>query len=509
MERKIELADLDFKQSEGQDMSGEKSSMDDGKLSVESIIKLINNRQSNELKSAFESESFQDVNNDSYNESLLMRACMIGDLEIVKILLAYGADISYESPHYSYHTALSLACRLGYLSIVELLLKHKADPNLPREHLPLIEACDVGNIAIVELLLKNNAEIDKFSADFDTCDVDEFGDPEHKDGPNALMMACAMGAYDLVELLIKYGADINVRLDDSDGFASITYASRYYRWNVVKLLLANGADINDEGTGQYGTTPLMYACAEGNMEIILFLLDCGANINEGHYGHSSDYHSPLSFACKHSHIEVVKFILGHKDFTARDTVIHELVMACDNNRKQLITILLEYLKDIDTVNMNGNNALCQAVCGGRVRAVKRLLALGAKADAISDRGSTLLTAAAYHISYHDAAEAIIKLLIKYGADVNMIDNAGNTVLMECARFQHLPFIKILLDYGADVTATNHQNKSVYDMLYTPWSCHASRLSDDQVAHIKAVEGLCKQYEESNRRDCESEDKLLK
>ena len=115
---------------------------------------MINNRQSDKLKTCLEN-SFTDVNlrND---DSLLMKACKVGDIDCIQLLITHGADISFVS-HYSGHTALTLASFHGYESIVKLLLEHGAEINPETGLLPLVEACKAGNLDVAELLLNSGA----------------------------------------------------------------------------------------------------------------------------------------------------------------------------------------------------------------------------------------------------------------------------------------------------------------------------------------------------------------
>ena len=126
-------------------------------MSFDYFSELINNRQSDQLKTCLEN-SFKDVNLKN-DDSLLMKACKVGDEECVKLLIAHGADVLFVS-HYSDHTALSLACRFGNVSIVQFLLEHGAVIYPATGFLPLVEACEDGNIGVVELLLNSGARVD-------------------------------------------------------------------------------------------------------------------------------------------------------------------------------------------------------------------------------------------------------------------------------------------------------------------------------------------------------------
>jgi ankyrin repeat protein len=60
----------------------------------------------------------------------LMRASFYGRTEVVKVLLANGADVNMQSKIHKC-TAIFLACRNGYIEIVKLLLDKWANPNIP------------------------------------------------------------------------------------------------------------------------------------------------------------------------------------------------------------------------------------------------------------------------------------------------------------------------------------------------------------------------------------------
>ena len=501
--------------------SSEADRVIDTNLSFDDISVLINNRQSSQLKAAFENESLDwvDINLKS-DDSLLMKASRTGDEDNVAILLEYGADISFES-HYSGHTALSLACLHGHESIVKLLLKHRADPNTPQGYLPLIEASKIGSIAIVELLLGHGAKVDTmpyFSMD-ETDDYYDTGDNEsqYRSGPNALMIACSKGYTDLAHVLLRSGANVGEILessiDETQGFTALTFACQGYHWELVKQLIGQGADVNEK-LCDYGLTPLMYACTEGNLDAVKMLLNLGADINQAEHGDDDSLApTPLSAACLHGHIEVAKYILDHQDFTAALGVPQKaFIEACEHGDAELIALLRPRLGDLnDFITpqsrvsrfVTEERTLLTVACGSkRVKATQKLLELGATVSVNNDRGFMALASIWMG---GPSAEALIALLVEHGADVNSVDNYGYTPLMRAAN-SYLPKtfdgFKALLDYGADVRAKTNQGRTVLDMLLEPDS-------HNNISRRNELIALCKQYEESNRRDRPLDDMLLK
>ena len=501
-------------------MSDEGSSFGDNNLLFDDIIGLINNRQCARLKSAFESKSFQDINLKN-DDSLLMRACKNGDEESVKILLAYGADVSFES-HHSRHTALSLACFHGYESIVKILVDLKADPNLPGLELPLVQACKGGYLKIVELLLHNGAKVDQLpyfvepaaneSYYYDSSD--DGSGPGYYYGPNALMVACSTANIDIVQVLLSAGAKLDICLedimDDTKGFTALTFACRGYHWDLVKLLIGLGADVNDKYCIE-GPTPLMYACIEGNLRAVEMLLDLGADINQVEHRNADPLApTPLSVACLHGHIAVAKFILERKDFTVAPGVIQRaFIDTCEHGNAEIIALLRPRLGDLnDLIKCQARASipqeftlLSEACRLGRIKAAQKLLELGATVSVKGDQGHRALTA----IGDSDpSAEALVTLLVEHGANVNSIDSEGNTPLMKLAELQHTQAstaFKTLLNYGADVSVKNKKGQTVLDIIKSYRSSQWRRRDE--------LEDLCKQYEECNRRDRVSDAVLLK
>uniref|UniRef100_A0A8B9CCK5 Ankyrin repeat and KH domain containing 1 n=1 Tax=Anser brachyrhynchus TaxID=132585 RepID=A0A8B9CCK5_9AVES len=84
----------------------------------------------------------------------LMEAAQEGHLELVKYLLAAGANVNRATANND-HTVVSLACAGGHLAVVELLLAHGADPThrLKDGSTMLIEAAKGGHTNVVSYLL--------------------------------------------------------------------------------------------------------------------------------------------------------------------------------------------------------------------------------------------------------------------------------------------------------------------------------------------------------------------
>lgn len=101
-----------------------------------------------------------------------------------------------------------------------------------------------------------------------------------------------------------------------------------------------------------------------------------------------------------------------------------------------------------------NADLLYAVEQGDTITVRRLLNNGADVNVKDTHGRTLLFNAAWH-SYDN----ICKLLLKHNAGINDKDKYGNTPLHTAAANGHTKICKLLLEHRADVNAKNDDNST--------------------------------------------------
>ena len=169
----------------------------------------------------------------------LLFASDAGNLDILKLLLGYGARVNSTAKKLfgATITALGLACRKGHLSVAEFLIESGADIEgnglvvVPPIHNATVAAS--GCAHIVDLLLKKGVNVN--ARDF-------FG-----------RTACHMAAYhssaDSVRRLLDAGCD--PELMDDGGRTALHYAADVSDYNMIKLLLDRGADASvkdGEGT---------------------------------------------------------------------------------------------------------------------------------------------------------------------------------------------------------------------------------------------------------------------
>ncbi|XP_018323633.1 ankyrin-3 isoform X2 [Agrilus planipennis] len=102
------------------------------------------------------------------------------------------------------------------------------------------------------------------------------------------------------------------------------------------------------------------------------------------------------------------------------------------------------IRDINTSNANGLNALHLAAKDGHIEVVRELLKRDAIIDAATKKGNTAL-----HIASLAGQEEVVRLLIQHGASINVQSQNGFTPLYMAAQENHENVVKYLLSKGAN------------------------------------------------------------
>ncbi|XP_048884161.1 ankyrin repeat and KH domain-containing protein 1-like isoform X3 [Brienomyrus brachyistius] len=150
----------------------------------------------------------------------LMEAAQEGHLELVKYLLAAGAN--YHATTATGDTALTYACENGHTDVADVLLQAGADLEHESEggRTPLMKAARAGHLCTVQFLISKGANVNRATANNDH---------------TVVSLACAGGHLAVVELLLAHGADPTHRL--KDGSTMLIEAAKGGHTNVVSYLL--------------------------------------------------------------------------------------------------------------------------------------------------------------------------------------------------------------------------------------------------------------------------------
>jgi len=378
------------------------------------------------------------------------------DRETTELLVRAGANVKTANRYGV--TPLSLACTNGNSAMVELLLTAGADPNttLPGGETALMTAARVGMLASVKALLARGAAVDG---------------KDERHGQTALMWAAAEGHAAVVQMLIEVGADFHSRLPS--GFTPLLFAIREGRADVVRVLLKAGVDVNEtvpveggrrRGFGgrvpPAGASPLLLAVMNAHFELAAQLLDAGADSNAALPG----------YTVLHAITAVRKPGVGDNDPAPEGSgtlssleLVKKLVAAGAN-----VNARMAKRANLSNTRLNevGATPFMLASLTADAELMKALAASGADPLLKNVDNSTPLMAAAGLATRSPGEDAgtesevleAVQVALDLGADINAVDNNGETA-MHAAAYKNLPkVVKLLAAKGAKIDVWNRPDK---------------------------------------------------
>lgn len=137
-----------------------------------------------------------------------------------------------------------------------------------------------------------------------------------------------------------------------------------------------------------------------------------------------------------------------------------LMLAAFHGKLHMVKVLRQHEACYDIRDNSGMTALHYAVDGGHCDTIEYMLNDGCPANEIDsvNRWTPLLRAASLN-----ATENVARVLIKYGALLNVEDIHNKSALMIAVINGNLPFVQTLVMNGADIYTLNEDGKSLYDL----------------------------------------------
>ncbi|XP_046579349.1 ankyrin repeat and KH domain-containing protein mask-like [Haliotis rubra] len=225
---------------------------------------------------------------DAQAEDDLHQACETGNLSAVRLILCQRrVDINCRQ---SGSTPVMRAARMGHLEVMKLLVNKGANvslANTPGNNM-LHLACVDGPVEVVQYVLP-----------LDVVDINSRGWNER----TPLMIAGITGTLKIVDVLVSKGGDVSLVDKDSNNILHLAYESG--QENVALYVLSLGVvDINSRGWRQ--KTPVMLAAEAGYNELVESLVRKGANVSLL----DTDGNNVLHLACAMGNVEVVRYVLS-------------------------------------------------------------------------------------------------------------------------------------------------------------------------------------------------------
>lgn len=389
-----------------------------------------------------------DINaKDGNGRTVLHYACTSQKPEMVKVLLARGADIN--SPSNNGMSVLTIMITLIMLGgeeniqnkkeILQLLLSDKSLDVNRKDHsdkTALGRACDLA-ILKVKLLLKEfkgAVDLDKL---IDPIAVETIGtllkhDKLDVNLPHQLkymVLAASIGYESIVQLFLA-NDKVNLNWQDEGGntvlHAALKSKSISIVIDILSKLTPTVVDMTTDSDGtqsmvlsrptstlnlnlqdENGATPLMLASYFGMTRIVDMMICLGADVN---IRDKSKRH-------------VLHYCIREDDIDKTDIV--DLILQSDKN-------------EINAQDNLGATLLMKASGNNHIAVVKKLLDHRAAINLQTNNGATALHLAAANNNYE-----VISLLLEGGADMNLSDHKGGTPLLIANMFEHKEAIATL------------------------------------------------------------------
>jgi uncharacterized protein len=382
------------------------------------------------------------------------------EAETVALLVRAGANVNavnrYGVP------PLAQACINGNAAIVKLLLDAGADPNAKMKggETVLMLAARSGNVEAVKALLARDATTNA----------------RERLGQTALMWAAAEGHTDVVRALIEAGADINAKIDS--GFTPLFFAVREGHLDTVRVLLKAAADVNAmmqrsekaPGTGAASKTPptnaLALAVQNAHFELAIALVDAGADPNDVRTGFSplhmiAGVRKPDSSDISDGATPIGSGRLSSADF------VREIVKRGANVNLQLPKGTRKQPNTSSMVGTEGAAPILFAADRSDVPLMRLLVELGADPLLPNFNNTTPLLAAAgvgtgepqEEAGEENEAVEAVNMLLDLGADINTVDNNGDTAMHGAAYNIYPRVVELLAKRGADPQVWGKPNKA--------------------------------------------------
>ncbi len=423
-------------------------------------------------------------------------ACLKGCKENVRMLLNNGAQTNINAQDLQGDTALHRAVDCGHLEIVQLLLTYGADVTKinNREETALTIGFRLGKLDIIKKLIEHNGNVDAIV--------------NHR-GQTALHLASEFGCFDITKWLIDHGATRNIK--DAMGNTALHTAYTLNRLDIVKLLISLSSNAIEKKNTM--TTTLYVASSLGHLEIVKWIIDYNEiahkddkiNIHAMMNTRKTALHTALSYAnleiarllinagidinqfVTFDHVGTVGFILNEKKDTltpdafvnlfqfVKSEMMAEMLLkkelfhvntrnkygqtilhiVCSNGTTEgIVQKLLDKDIDINAKDANCRTALQNAAFSRREDIVQRLLKKDVDINAEDEFGQTAL-----HLTIFNGSENIVRMLLDNDAAINSKNKNGDTALHLAVMYQNLPIVKQLISAGADVTIQNNEGKT--------------------------------------------------
>ena len=409
-------------------------------LKFDELASIIEKGDSDKVRRTFETGQFDDIHEPKglCGPTLLMIACKSGFIDCVKVLLDYKADLNHPDQNDS---LLSCACVSGNVEMVRFIIASGLEIN-DEAIMSVFKTNDLMiNTEVISILVEYIVDINYVSNEDILADFHS----------TYISWASRTGNVDIVHSLLERGADVHEK--------DLMIASNNGHLKAVKVFL--DLEFADERlSSERLLSVLTHASYCGHLHIVRYFFENW--ILDG-----SDLTSALTTAALSNQVDVIEYLLdlasrkGDKYTIPISDKSRVFFRACRENFVDMVRVLLRYGTDPNTADTYGFFPIEIALLFPDI--VEKLLVAGANPYTHFSNGRTPLFEIC--VSGHEVALEVAGLLLRFGADPNLAHaDAGVTPLMPAAYEMHIDLARLLLEHLADVTHVCHAGFSILDII---------------------------------------------
>jgi ankyrin repeat protein len=303
-------------------------------------------------------------------------------------------------------------------------------------------------------------------------------------GYSPLGMAISRGHVDIVRFLLDAGANPRT---GSLTLTALGLAAEQGEAEIIQMLLPRGIDAN-EPVGQDGWTALLSAIGQGHRAVVQLLVTAGANVNIWSRGET-----PILLAAKCEEREIYNYLyplIGtalrlcadrdgeqllqttrKRRIREQNRPVEKFIEVATAGNIHEVSRAIEFGIEIDAIGACGHTALMAAAYYGHRSIIKVLLAAGADPNLLSDGYDGLgfgMTALMFAASSFFASDRhlVAKQLVTAGADVNQQGAGSKTAIMYAALAGagYRSCVETLISAGADLDLRDDRGHTVLSLV---------------------------------------------
>jgi len=268
-------------------------------------------------------------------------------------------------------------------------------------------------------------------------------------------IAAELGHLKIIEYFLERGFDINSK-SSLDGYTALMLACKHNKKLIFQYLLDNKADFTIENNK--GWTAIMYCIYKGFNDLTSLLIQNGDLFTEKQLLTVQERDHIVESAYK-GNLDRVRFYIEEKKIDPDDPMkdidgANALMRASHQGHFHIVEYLVKKAgARVNYQSIDGSTALMWASRKGRNDIVKFLLENGADPEIEDIEGWTVLFSACRRGNLESVQE-----IVNYILDINKQDSKfKNTALMYACRYGYLDIVKFLIFKGADFEIPDHLN----------------------------------------------------